>query len=346
MGNAMARPRDPVLDVFRGLAITLVVLGHVSGLPELLHKLIYSFHMPAFFAVSGYLFNARQAVDSPVLAVKRKFFRLLVPAWALGLACGLPFLLFLALQRRGVTPEVFLDKLAGTLTGAANVTHTFNCTPLWFLFCLFLVDTLAVATHAAFPRRGALLLLAVGAAGLAASHVGVGPLPFGLVPALTACLFFGAGLLLREFPRPWRALPAALPAIALLAWLALADLTPGIDMAANAMGRGPAIAANVAAAFAGSYLLLLVARAIARLDRPLTAFFGFLGANTLPVVGFNYWANSLAVETLGRALRPHWALLFAVELVLLLALCQALRHAGAPGRILSGTWVPAAKSVA
>jgi fucose 4-O-acetylase-like acetyltransferase len=343
MRNDTISPRNPVIDVFRGLAITLVVLGHVTGLPELLHKLIYSFHMPAFFAVSGYLFNVRQAAVAPAPAVRKKFFRLVVPAWALGLACGLPFVLFLLLQRRGITPEAFLDKLAGTLTGAANVTHTFNCTPLWFLFCLFAVDTLAVVACGTLRRAAAVALLAIGLLGLIASHNHFGPLPFGLTTAPSACLFFGAGMLVRQFPWLFSRVPPTVPALALLSWIVLADLTPGIDMAANAMGTGPAIAANVAAAFAGSYLLLLAAQAVALHDRPLTRFFGFLGANTLPIVGFNYWVNSLAVESFGKGTQAHWALLFAVELALLLAICRLLQEAGTPGRVLSGTWMPASK---
>lgn len=46
------------------------------------------------------------------------------------MVCGIPFVVFLLLQRRGITPDIFLDKLVGTLTGAANVADTFLCTTL------------------------------------------------------------------------------------------------------------------------------------------------------------------------------------------------------------------------
>lgn len=72
--------RDPVIDVFRGFAITLMVHGHVTDLPVVVHKFIYSFHISAFFIITGYLFNDREARENPRLAVMRKFFRLVVPA--------------------------------------------------------------------------------------------------------------------------------------------------------------------------------------------------------------------------------------------------------------------------
>ena len=47
--------RDKNIDAAKGMAIVLVVMGHVcTGIPGLV-KWIYSFHMPLFFLISGYL---------------------------------------------------------------------------------------------------------------------------------------------------------------------------------------------------------------------------------------------------------------------------------------------------
>lgn len=48
--------RENWIDVCRGVGILLVMLGH-SGTPPRLNKIIYSFHMPLFFTLSGYLFR-------------------------------------------------------------------------------------------------------------------------------------------------------------------------------------------------------------------------------------------------------------------------------------------------
>ncbi|WP_234048969.1 acyltransferase family protein [Xylella fastidiosa] len=46
--------RDARIDAAKGLGIFLVVLGHAKGLPEWWVVLIYSFHVPLFFLLSGW----------------------------------------------------------------------------------------------------------------------------------------------------------------------------------------------------------------------------------------------------------------------------------------------------
>jgi len=57
----MEKNRLYYLDTMKGILIILVVLGHAiqSTIPDYQHnflfRLIYSFHMPLFFLISGYL---------------------------------------------------------------------------------------------------------------------------------------------------------------------------------------------------------------------------------------------------------------------------------------------------
>ncbi len=43
----------------KGIGVILVVIGHFLASSNLvqLNKFIYTFHMPMFFAISGYLYN-------------------------------------------------------------------------------------------------------------------------------------------------------------------------------------------------------------------------------------------------------------------------------------------------
>ena len=43
------------ISIAKAIGICLVVIGH-SGAPEYVVKYIYSFHMPLFMLISGYLF--------------------------------------------------------------------------------------------------------------------------------------------------------------------------------------------------------------------------------------------------------------------------------------------------
>ena len=48
--------RTDYIDVARGVMIILMLVGH-SGLPQLGRQLIYGFHMPFFFIISGVMYN-------------------------------------------------------------------------------------------------------------------------------------------------------------------------------------------------------------------------------------------------------------------------------------------------
>lgn len=50
--------RNPSVDIAKGIAITLMVLGH-SGVPEMGRAFIYMFHMPLFFILSGWCFKEK-----------------------------------------------------------------------------------------------------------------------------------------------------------------------------------------------------------------------------------------------------------------------------------------------
>ena len=66
------------MDVAKGIGILLVALAHadVSLFSPYLHQLIYSFHMPLFFFLSGYFFNP----DTPFwILVKKRFNSILKP---------------------------------------------------------------------------------------------------------------------------------------------------------------------------------------------------------------------------------------------------------------------------
>lgn len=79
--------RNRTIDSLKGFAIILVVLGHVIQTiyspneydKNFVFKIIYSFHMPLFIFISGYLIGNRDKLDLQWL--KGRFLRLGVPFW-------------------------------------------------------------------------------------------------------------------------------------------------------------------------------------------------------------------------------------------------------------------------
>jgi fucose 4-O-acetylase-like acetyltransferase len=119
----MSNNRIIWLDIAKGIGILLVITGHnlgfITNFP-VEHRLIYSFHMPLFFLLTGYTLKAGSYRDTARRA----------------LAVAIPYL-FMSLVMipismsfdRAANP---IDLLLGILYGTG---HTIDLTPLWFLSC-------------------------------------------------------------------------------------------------------------------------------------------------------------------------------------------------------------------
>ena len=127
------KQRDPVIDIIKGVAILFVLIGHViqfaSGAEyrasgafydNILFKVIYSFHMPLFMVISGYLFHHSVISKSPKTIIWDKVRTLLIPIFS--------FALIVWLIR--FNPQFsFVDQIRNYL----SVTRF----TLWFLWALF-----------------------------------------------------------------------------------------------------------------------------------------------------------------------------------------------------------------
>ena len=115
------------LDSLRGFGIILITLGHL-GCFELLERYLYSFHVPLFFFISGYLY--RRGTKPLNDYIKKKTLTIFVPfvAWTL-----LSTMVNVVL-RYNMRPLV---EKALTIDGQL----TWN-SPLWFLLVLYFVEVL------------------------------------------------------------------------------------------------------------------------------------------------------------------------------------------------------------
>lgn len=48
------------IDMARGFAMLLIIMGHCAGIPETLKHIIFSFHVPLFFILSGYVYRHKE----------------------------------------------------------------------------------------------------------------------------------------------------------------------------------------------------------------------------------------------------------------------------------------------
>lgn len=140
MKNNNNNNRIEVIDEIKGLGILLVILGH-SGPPMPLYRMIFGFHMPLFFLISGYLYSEEKwnRLGGRMLAVKRAR-SYLIPYFVLSFV-NLFLNGMIELRRFGFGKELAVSTfrhIFWIFYSYGSAERTPNCTPLWFLPCLFI----------------------------------------------------------------------------------------------------------------------------------------------------------------------------------------------------------------
>jgi len=293
--------RNPAIDIARGIGIILVVLGHNwTVLQERgeLFRVIYSFHLPLFFFLSGLFLKDAGSLASFALS---RADALLKPYFVVLLMLGIAEML--APQSVPVAGTTPLAYFTGVLFGTAP---TIAWTPLWFLPHLFVASILATALLRAtrhLPRRTTalwLLACALLAAGVACIdwfwQTGTGEalrfmgqqqlpgLPWSLDLLLVTTPFMLSGYLLGK---PVAAMRFSLFkfAVAALAFTALHTYS-GETMDLNLRVYGNPVISTLQAAL-GIYLVLSVSMLLQRhavFRRPLAC----MGSASLFILLFHY----------------------------------------------------------
>lgn len=209
----MNRNRLFYLDAARGFAILLVVLGHTWETEDLLPVLIYSFHVPLFFMISGILTAYTGRDQRPLTELLRSGLRTLI----------LPYLFFelVFLLIFGIRSHFDFSSLGGNLCDSL-LLQPLNV-PMWFLPTLFLAELTVILLVRISKNRclSAVLCLILYALSFPAS--GMAFLPSALVRYLSAVGFvalgyFSCSLVLEKDP-PLSALLCAAAADGVLAWI-------------------------------------------------------------------------------------------------------------------------------
>jgi polysaccharide biosynthesis protein PslL len=304
--------RNTTVDIARGIGIILVVLGHNwTVLQERgeLFRVIYSFHLPLFFFLSGLFFRDAEPLGKFALA---RADALLKPYFVVLVLLGLFMVLNpVATSTSRIAPFAYFS---GVIYATAP---TIAWAPLWFLPHLFVASVVSMAilraTLAARHRRAwifmiasALLLMGIWWIGRfwqidteSLSFMGLKQLPglpWSLDLTFISAAFILAGFLLRT--------QVAAMHFSALGFLASAivftSLHYGFDetMDLNLRSYGNALVSTLQAAL-GIYLVLCGSALLQRyavLRRPLT----YIGAGSLLILVFHAVAQGRAFLVLSR----------------------------------------------
>lgn len=122
--------RELWIDVLKGIAILLVVVGH--NCEGKLNSFIFSFHMPLFFLISGYLFSSKL----PKKYFIKSFERLLIPYFSFLIILTIPFIIINIHKEVSIKENITL--IISNLLGGGNLTGALG--PLWFITVLFVAN--------------------------------------------------------------------------------------------------------------------------------------------------------------------------------------------------------------
>ena len=126
--NATGMQRLDDIDVFRGLGIIAMVMGHI-GFGDEFDCFIHAFHMTMFFFISGFFFRKRECGIGAYIGKKAR--SLLIPYMSFGIGCYLASLVW---DGFSVAPLIHL------LT--VNTDGLPIAGALWFLTALFFTEML------------------------------------------------------------------------------------------------------------------------------------------------------------------------------------------------------------
>lgn len=184
------------IDTTKGIAILLVILGHVvpTGLAS---KIINSFHMPLFFMISGMFIISNHPI-SEMEFIYKKFWRLYVPYVLYGLFVLSPWNYIYSTYIVPI-PELrhdTINKIIGILPALRN-DWQFNSF-LWFLPCMFIVSIIIKTVYTYAPRYKTTILISLFILGVLYNHYVHRSLPLSLDAALISLPFIMVGIKLRS----------------------------------------------------------------------------------------------------------------------------------------------------
>lgn len=133
------KKRNDDIDIAKGIAILMVILGHCAGLSKYLINFVFSFHMPLFFCASGYFFKAGKSKEIAVKKAKQLLIPYLITGGAVLVLSALKIVIQGA-SGREICLKV-MDKIWAMFYGSGMSYHEpfriKSAEALWFFLALF-----------------------------------------------------------------------------------------------------------------------------------------------------------------------------------------------------------------
>ena len=283
------KERFDYLDVSRGIVIILMLIGH-SGAPSLVIQAISGFHMPFFFILSGYLYNHDKYNQLGIKQlIKKKWKAYVIPYFVLSfinLIINIPVELVKGL-RGGVLLTSTVHHIFWIFYSWGSASRTPNCTPLWFLLCLFITSIFFyyLLTIKSISLQIVICVFAV-VFDVILCKLRVPQLPWHIDIALLGVVFMYIGFKIKELKIMERIEYR-------LSFIIISNILGFYCIFTNpTIEINPNIINNVVLLYVGSISTTFSILLLCKYYVKRCAFLEYLGKNTIPIMGFNYAINT------------------------------------------------------
>ena len=190
------------ITLLQAFGIICVLLGHsvhlfsslgwyfhnapTNTVCDIIHHVIYSFHMPLFIFLSGYLFYKRKKDNFKIIDyIKKRIKRLILPFFAVGFLYYIPIFYVVNPQNQNLIQII-------------NDFITLNfCGPFWFLITLFLITIFIIAITETKLNKIPKIVILTGF--LVLSLLNVSNIPFAIASIFKLAIYYYLGHLFVEY---------------------------------------------------------------------------------------------------------------------------------------------------
>ena len=273
----MSKQRLRFIDIAKGIGIICVIIGHTVEHGSFLFNVIFSFHMPLFFIVSGMLFKK---ADWSTL-IKKRFSSLIVP-YLTTIVIFLPFFLVKRYIKYG-TPEFDVFLLSSVWGAGFKMPPPLSCIEpigaIWFLLAMFGAQVLFCFS----PERRTLKCLYCCTLAITGWLIGrYFWLPIDLCVAMVSTIFLFLGSFIAKIE--WEKIKFIYIALLIILWVIGWTKTLGI-----VSNTYPYYIFSVVTSSAGCVIILLLSFWFEKVgNMALDRYFAYMGRYSLVILCFHF----------------------------------------------------------
>ena len=282
----MKKERIEWIDIAKGLAIMVVVIGHTVPFESFARNVIFSFHMPLFFILSGMTFRIAENRKEFLNRLKKDSKRLLFPLFIL---ISIQYAIEFAVNGRYMWHDaidlarIFVKRIFWSSAVSVNGDASLCLGMLWFLVSLFTARQLLNLLNIVFKNYDHLAMaVLLGAAGMFLGARGI-MLPFNIDVSLLAAAFLLIGVFARDHKQIISQYRYVMMLVSAVIWSTCLYFDLYIEMGSR---HYPYYGLSICEAVSGSFLVCVISNDIVK-NKLVNIVIGKLGRISMWIYGIH-----------------------------------------------------------